>query len=124
MSTRYEVKVFLGTGVIERYYPSFDEDKITYAKFRCGYQQENGPFNKEGYVFPRDDGSVDFFSTDMVKGIHIGPFKGFFLNLDGTDIYCDSPQDADIIAALDAEQERLTKQLQAVKDYLRCKPSS
>jgi hypothetical protein len=121
---RYHVKVFLGTGVIEHYYPAFDEGTISYSKFRVGYKPEDGDFHKEGFVFPRDDGSVDFFATEMVKGICIAPFKGFFLNLDGCEIFCESPDDAHIIAALDAEQARLTKKLQAVKDYLKCKPSS
>lgn len=119
---RYHIKVFLSTGMIEHYYPAF-EGNISYSTFRVGYEQE-GVFHKEGYVFRREDGSVDFFDTSMVKGIHVSAFKGYFLKLEGAEVFCESVSDEHIVAALESRQESLTKQLQAVKDYLKCKPSS
>lgn len=114
---RYHVKVLLASGVVEHYYPEFEQQTINIGMFRIYKEDEF-----VGWTFNRN-GTVDYFPPGMVRGVQLGAFKGFAVNLDGEEFYCESPKDEDIIKMLGAEEVRVTKRLQAIKDYLKCKSS-
>lgn len=109
---QFHIKVLLATGVVEHYYPHF-EGEISVDQFRT----------PGGWTFTRT-GELDWFPDVMVRGVSISIFKGYMLTVGKSEVYCASTGDADIIEALGAVHDDLAEKLKAIKEYLKCKPSS
>lgn len=115
---RYHVKVFLATGILEHFYPETQAPSLTLNDFVLRDDEEGFI----GWIFKRGENS-EFFDRSMVKAVSIGPFTGYVVNVDGHEVYSQSPKNEDVIEALLNEKEKLGKSLQAIKDYLSCKQS-
>jgi len=96
---KFHVRVWLENGRIEHYY--YDRD----VRIRDLRDVING------WSFPRED-SEDWFALDTVKGVSIQEFKGYLLNLNGDEIYCESGAEEEALSKREAELEA---KLRAVK---------
>jgi hypothetical protein len=95
---KYHIKVLLGNGIFESYYCNEIPESFT--------------------TFKRDDGSVDYWADDFVKGVQVAPFKGILINIEGDELYSQGTTDKDVINALKARIVELQKKLSAVRQYL------
>lgn len=110
---RQHVKVLLASGIVENYYPE-SEHELSPGAFSYTIGKMSGfAFNREG--------SVDWWSVDMVKGIQISPFKGLLLQIEDEQIYCKGSGDMEIIESLQIHIADLKKRLDASQTYLSTK---